>query len=143
MYVGVYERQLDERGRVALPSSYRPAPDTPGARDPWYVSLGLDKCVQVTDAATFRELAAEIVADVKAGTATRARQRAFAGSVEMVPLDKQGRLTIPSDLLHHAGIDPRSSVSVAGVLDRIEIWATDRWENQNTIGRDEMAEEES
>lgn len=137
MYVGVYERQLDERGRVALPSSYR---STTGDGEPWYLSLGHDNCVQVTDAATFEGLAAEIVANVKAGTETRARQRAFAGSVEMAGVDKQGRITIPAGLLRHAGIDPKSAVSVAGVLDRIEIWATARWEQQDSIGRDEMTE---
>lgn len=135
MYVGVFERQLDERGRVALPSSYR---STIGEQ--WYLSLGHDNCVQVTDAATFEEMAAEIVANVKAGTETRARQRAFAGSVEMSGLDKQGRITIPAGLLRHAGIDPKSAVTVLGVLDHIEIWETSRWEQQDSTGRDEMAE---
>lgn len=135
VYVGVCERQLDERGRVALPSSYR---STIGEQ--CYLTLGLDNCVQVTDAATFESMAAEIIANVKAGTETRARQRAFAGSVEVSGIDKQGRITIPAGLLQHAGIDPRSSVTVLGDLDHIEIWETGRWEQQDAIGREQMAE---
>jgi MraZ protein len=135
VYVGVCERQLDERGRVALPSTYR---STIGEQ--CYLTVGHDNCVQVTDAATFEEMAAEIVANVKAGTETRARQRAFAGSVEVSAIDKQGRITIPAGLLHHAGIDPRSAVTVLGDLDHIEIWETSRWEQQDAPGREQMAE---
>lgn len=135
MYVGVCERQLDERGRLALPTAHR---STIGEQ--CYLTVGHDNCVQVTDAATFKEMADEIVAKVKDGTETRARQRAFAGSVEMSGIDKQGRITITPGLLEHAGIDPKTSVTVLGALSHIEIWETSRWEQQNAVGREQMTD---
>ncbi|MFK8023636.1 MAG: division/cell wall cluster transcriptional repressor MraZ [Ilumatobacter sp.] len=136
MYVGTHERQLDERGRVALPSSYRNV-----IGDQCFLTVGNEGCVSVMDADRFSAVADAIVARVEAGTATRAFQRAFAGSVDVAPIDKQGRITVDAELLSHAGVAPRSPVIVVGALDRIEIWEPERWHEQEARGRAQLNEE--
>ena len=62
----------------------------------------------------------------------------FAGAAEC-DIDKQGRVLLPSNLKEYAGID-KEIVSV-GVLNRIEIWAKERWTTEGTYDdMDEIAE---
>ncbi len=134
MFVGVYERQLDERGRVALPSSFRNDLD-----DHCYVSFGDDGCVSVRSEAAFAEQAEELIQQVKRGEASRDRQRAFASSSVRAAIDKQGRITIDGRLREHAGIEPQAGVMVLGSLEHIEIWEPDAYRASETAGQDEIA----
>jgi MraZ protein len=43
--------------------------------------------------------------------------------------DKQGRILIPSKLRESAGLD--KDIVFVGVLNKIEIWSKERWENNN------------
>ena len=134
MFVGVYERQLDERGRVALPSPFR---STIGEQ--CYVTFGPDGCVQVMSEASFRLEAQELIDAVKAGTVSRSRQRAFSSSVLSVNIDKQGRITIDQRLRDHAGLDLQQPVTLLGALDRIELWEPTRFDDEATTGQNELA----
>ena len=117
MFVGVHERQLDERGRVALPSSFRGE-----LGDHCYLYLGDDGCVGVIGEDEFHQQAQELIEQVKRGEASRARRRAFSGGASRVAIDKQGRVTLEARLREHARIDVQAPVQVLGDLDHIEIW---------------------
>ena len=134
MFVGVYERQLDERGRVALPSPFR---STIGEQ--CYVTFGSDGCVQVMSDASFRVEAQELIDAVKAGEVSRSRQRAFSSSVVAVNIDKQGRITLDQRLREHGGLDLQQPVTVLGALDRIELWQPGRFDAQAAAGQSELA----
>ncbi len=54
-------------------------------------------------------------------------QRLFIGGCSECPIDSQGRITIPAAACEHA--DLRGKVTLAGVLDKIEIWNHERFEN--------------
>jgi len=118
VFVGVYERQLDERGRVALPTSFR---STIGEQ-------------------FFHAEAQEMIDRVKAGEVSRAKQRVFASSVVVAGIDKQGRILLDPRLRTHAAIEPQAPVTVLGALDRIEIWEPKRYEQQETVGLQEMTQ---
>jgi MraZ protein len=62
-------------------------------------------------------------------------QRFLIGGCSECPVDSQGRITIPAASREHA--DLRGKVTLAGVLDKIEIWNHDRFENAQklTLGR--------
>ncbi|MEL6891761.1 MAG: hypothetical protein AAFP84_09205 [Actinomycetota bacterium] len=134
MFVGAFERQLDERGRVALPSAFREGIGT----DP-YLAFGADGCVQVLSTEQFRSDADELVAGVKTGSVSRQRARAFAASAMRVKVDKQGRVTLESRLRDHAGLQPQSPVVVLGSLDRVELWEPTRYEHETEAGTGEFA----
>ena len=134
MFVGVHERQLDERGRVALPSAFRG-----GLGDHCYLFFGDDGCVSLRDEEAFVEQARELIDQVKRGEASRDRQRAFASSAVEASIDKQGRITLDPRLREHAGIEPNAPVMVLGSLDQIEIWEPEAYRASETVGQNEIA----
>ncbi len=134
MFVGVHERQLDERGRVALPSSYRGE-----LGDHCYLFFGDDGCVSVRSVESFEAEAAEIVAKAKRGEVTRNRQRAFASSASQATIDKQGRVTLDARLREHAGLEPQAAVVVLGNIDQIEIWDPHTHQRNEIAGQHEIA----
>lgn len=134
MFVGVSERQLDERGRVALPASYRGE-----LGDSCYLFFGDDGCVSVRSVESFNQQAAELVESVKRGDATRNRLRAFASSATQATIDKQGRITLDARLREHAGIEPHGTVVVLGSIDQIEIWEPHAYRLNEAAGQHEIA----
>ena len=133
MFVGVHERQLDERGRVALPPKFR---DPLG--DKCYLFSGDDGCVSLRSEESFAEEAADLIARVKSGEITRDRQRAFAASASEATIDKQGRITLDADLRSYASIEPQSGVVILGDLDHIEIWEPEAFSIRNMRGSSEI-----
>ena len=134
MFVGVYERQLDDRGRVALPSSYRGE-----LGDHCYLFFGDDGCVSVRSVESFEAEAAELVAKAKRGEVSRNRQRAFASSATQATIDKQGRVTLDARLREHAGLAAQAAVVVLGNIDQIEIWDPEAHRRNETEGQYEIA----
>ncbi len=134
MFVGVYERQLDERGRVALPSSYRGE-----LGDHCYLFFGDDGCVSVRSVDTFESEAAEMVAKAKRGEVSRNRLRAFASSASQATIDKQGRVTLDARLREHAGLEPQAAVVVLGNIDQIELWDPEAHRRNEMAGQHEIA----
>ena len=134
VFVGVYERQLDERGRVALPSSFR---STIGEH--CYLTYGDDGCVRIMSTDVFQSEAEEMIERVKSGEVSRAKQRVFASSVVLAGVDKQGRILVDPRLRDHAAIELQTPVTVLGALDRIEIWEPVRYGAQEAVGLEEMA----
>ena len=134
VFVGVHERQLDERGRVALPSSYRS-----DLGDHCYLFFGDDGCVSIRSTESFDQQAAELVDAVKRGDTTRNRMRAFAASASQATIDKQGRITLDARLREHAGIEPHAPVVVLGLIDQIEIWEPESYRANESAGQHEIA----
>ncbi len=135
VFVGVYERQLDERGRVALPTAFRSI-----IGEQCYLTYGDDGCVRIMSADVFHVEAQEMIDRVKAGEVSRAKQRVFASSVVVAGIDKQGRILVDPRLREHAAVDLQAPVIVLGALDRIEIWEPTRYEQQEAAGLQEMTQ---
>lgn len=133
VFVGVYERQLDERGRVALPPSFR---STIGEQ--CYLTYGEDGCVRIMSVDVFQTEAQDMIDKVRAGEISRAKQRVFASSVVMASIDKQGRILVDPRLRAHADVEPQAPVTLLGALDRIEIWEPSRFEQQEAVGLEEL-----
>jgi len=71
-------------------------------------------------------------------------KRFFLGNACPLTCDKQDRVLIPRNLRTYAGID--KEVVLVGVLDRFEIWAKDKWEQEQKkmeqeLGREDVREE--
>jgi MraZ protein len=133
VFVGVYERQLDERGRVALPPSFR---STIGEQ--CYLTYGDDGCVRIMSDDVFQAEAQDMIDKVRTGEVSRAKQRVFASSVVRAGIDKQGRVLVDPRLRSHAAVELQAPVTVLGALDRIEIWEPTRFEEQEAEGLAEM-----
>jgi transcriptional regulator MraZ len=134
MFVGVHERQLDDKGRLALPSVFRALLD-----DTCYLTMGEDRCVNVFSRGEFERMAHDVMERVRNGEMTLTRQRALAHSATLVSLDKQGRVTIDDKLRTYARLEPSSKVIVSGNLDRAEVWCEELYDRIAATGRGELA----
>ncbi|MET0144305.1 MAG: cell division/cell wall cluster transcriptional repressor MraZ [Ilumatobacteraceae bacterium] len=134
MFVGVHERQLDDKGRLALPSAFRAL-----IGETCYLVMGDDRCVNVFPSADFEAMARDVMDQVRRGEMTLTRQRALAHSATLVTLDKQGRVTVDEKLRTYARLETSSKVVVSGNLDRAEVWSEELYERVAASGRGELA----
>ncbi len=134
MFVGVHERQLDPKGRLALPAAFRPR-----LEPRCYLAFGRDKCVDVMTAEEFETMASELIAKVKSGEISRNEQRALAANAIEVTIDAQGRVNLDEKLREYAGISLNSKVVVAGSFDRVEIWDPERHARNIAAGTEQIA----
>lgn len=133
MFLGEYEHTLDEKGRLTIPAKFR----TP-LGDRFVMTRGLEQSLVLYPLDEWEQLAEKL----KALPFTRADARAFtrfffSGAQEM-ELDRQGRVLIPPNLRTFAGIE-RSCV-VIGVMNRVEVWETERWKAYMKEKDDTLAE---
>ena len=134
MFVGTHERQLDDKGRLALPAAFRT--DLQGS---CYLSLGEDRCVTIFAPAAFESMANDMIDQARRGEITQNRLRAVAGSAALVSIDKQGRITVDERLREYAQIGTSSKVVVSGRFDRAEIWSEVLHTSITEAGQGEMA----
>ena len=135
MFVGVHERQLDDKGRLALPSAFRTCSATPATSSS--ATTAASTCSPASD---FERMAADVM---RPGPhAARSRSPA-SGPWPTRPrsstLDKQGRVTIDEKLRTYARLEPGSKVVVSGNLDRAEVWCEELYERIAAAGRGELA----
>ena len=135
MFFGLYERQLDAKGRVALPASYR---DDLGER--CVLVFGDAHCIEVHSADAFETRAIEVRDDVKRGASTMLRQRALAHSATPVSVDRQGRITVDERLREFAQIPLSSKVIVTGNIDCVELWSEAVYREVEERTKAEMAQ---
>ena len=113
MFVGRHERQLDPKGRLALPSAFRPR-----FEPRCYLAMGRDGCIDVFTPEAFEQMATETMEKVKRGE-IRHEQRALAAGT-FVARGRPGRISIDRSLRISPGWSSRGIVS--GSFDRVEIW---------------------
>ena len=138
LFVGTHERQLDDKGRLALPATFR---THLGER--CYLVFGADQCIDVFPAEVFETMAEQLMEKVERGEASLRRQRAVSASATLVTVDKQGRVNLDEKLRSYAGLHTEQPVVVTGNFTRIEIWAPERYERINAAGTSELAGDES
>jgi MraZ protein len=134
MFFGLHERQLDDKGRVALPAPFRA-----DLGERCYLVIGDSRCIDVYSSEEFEARAKEMIDAVKRGEATISRQRALAHSATVATVDKQGRITVDEKLREFARIPLSSKVVVTGNLDRVELWSESVYAEIADRGSAEMA----
>lgn len=134
MFVGEYNHSLDAKGRVIIPSKYREE-----LGEKFMITKGMDGCLYVLPEHSFRKLTDELSTLPLSVKDSRALVRYFSGGAVDGELDKQGRVLIPTSLREYAGFE--KDVVLVGVLDKIEVWSKDKWENaSNDVNMDVIEE---
>lgn len=120
MFLGQHEHNLDDKGRLSLPSKFR---ERLGAS--FIVTKGLDRCLFIYSMSEWENIDRRLreLSTTKSDARSFARMF-FAGAAEC-ECDKQGRINIPPQLREHADLS-REAV-VIGVGNRVEVWSRDRW----------------
>lgn len=134
MFVGVHERQLDPKGRLALPAAFRPR-----LEPRCFLTIGRDNCIDVLTAEAMDDMAKDMLEKVRRGEIDRNEARALATNSSEVTIDAQGRINIEQALREYAGITLGEKVIVSGSFDRVEIWQPERHERNIAAGTAQIA----
>lgn len=136
MYIGEYQHTLDAKGRMFIPAKFREE-----LGDKFIVTFGLDRCLFVFSAEEFNKLKEKQDSISIANKDARQFGRFFfSGACECEP-DKQGRINLPARLLTYANLE--KDVTVVGVSNRLELWNSDKWNEQynfENFSPDELSE---
>jgi len=137
MFIGEYQHSIDPKKRLALPSKFR---KELGMKI--VVTRGLDKCLFVYPAKTWKDLAEKLGTLPMGQSSTRSFVRLMlAGAIEG-NIDSQGRILLPEYLREYAGLG--KAVTVAGLFNRLEIWDEAKWKiyrSKAEENSDEVAEQ--
>ena len=122
MLTGEHRRSLDEKGRLSLPPAFRSV-----LVEKAYVSIYRDRCIGIWAEDEARSALERLSEAVRSGETTDDEFRRFSSSFEQVPVDAQGRLSVPAAKRDELGIGKQ--VVLAGVFNRGEVWDADQWES--------------
>lgn len=134
--MGEYQHNIDEKGRVIVPSKFR---DALGST--FIMTRGLDQCLFIYPSEEWGILEKKLKALPLMKSDARAFTRFFFSGATECELDKQGRVNIPNNLKSHAKLEKESIL--IGVSNRIEIWNKEIWEGyfqQSESSFNEIAE---
>lgn len=92
-----------------------------------YLLRGFDGCLSIYQENSFNEYVETLNTLPFTQKTTRDMQRLGLSSVVELEIDKQGRIQIPSQTITEFGIS--KSVVVVGVVNHLEIWNKETWEN--------------
>ena len=121
MFIGEYQHNLDQKGRIAVPVKFRQLL-TRGA----VVTKGLDNCLFLYPKQEWQKLADKLAALPVSKANTRAFSRLMLAGAMNLEIDKQGRVMLPEYLRKYANV--KKKVIIAGLYNRLEIWDEAGWE---------------
>ena len=133
MFMGQYLHNLDEKGRIIIPTKIREQL-TPTV----VVTIGFDKCIALYSMEGWEKFQNSLLTLPANSQDARKHVRLIVGSASTLEFDKQGRINLPSNLLNHAGAS--KECVVVGVLDHVEIWSKEIWEQYQNTAMDDMEE---
>lgn len=122
MFYGSYSHNLDDKGRLVIPSKMR---DELGLKA--YILKGYDGCLSVYKEEDFVKFMEKINSLSFYNKSSRSFIRAQLDSVCELEIDRQGRALLPTQLLNRYQIG--KEVVVIGVIDHIEVWNKADYDN--------------
>jgi MraZ protein len=129
VFVGTHERQLDTKGRVALPASYRSRFD-----EKVFLAFGKTGCIDAYTPTEFDRMAKEMVAKQERGEADLDEVRALFFNTYEADVDGQGRVVLAAPLRDYAGMALGSPIVVAGAWNHLELWNPEQFAAVNKRG---------
>jgi len=130
MFKGQYQHNLDDKGRLVLPTKFREELGE-GA----VITIGFENCLTIYTAKEWENYTNELFSKSMTNLAVRRTMRRLTGNASDIDLDKSGRLKIPSNLLSDANIV--KDVTIVGLGAYIEVWATEQWQKEQELDKQE------
>lgn len=124
MFRGRYQHQIDNKGRLSVPSRFREI--LASNYDERLIITNFDQCLWAYPVLEWQELERKVGALPQFMDEVKALQRVFISAASECPIDKQGRVLIPPPLREYAGMN--RDVVIVGMTRRFELWARERWD---------------
>lgn len=124
MFRGVSEINLDDKGRLAIPTKYR-VELAECCESQLVVTVGLDRCLLLYPFPEFEEIERKLVKLPSLNSQAKRLQRLLLGHATECELDGQGRFLIPEPLRRFASLQKK--VAMVGQGNKFEIWDDETW----------------
>jgi MraZ protein len=135
LFRGVNSINLDEKGRLAIPTRYRAELQECCERQ-LVLTVGLDRCLMLYPFPEWEDIERKLVKLPSLNKQAKRLQRLLIGHATECEMDSQGRVLIAEPLRKFASLDKR--VVLTGQGNKFELWDEDVWNRS----RDEWLEEE-
>ncbi|HEX8991260.1 MAG TPA: division/cell wall cluster transcriptional repressor MraZ [Anaerolineales bacterium] len=123
MFLGTYQHNLDDKGRLMIPARFRELLDG-GA----YLTQGFDRCLMVMTGDYFRRVYGDVNSTSLTNPDARLLRRMILANTSQVDIDKVGRVLVPQALREFAGLD--GEAMVVGQGEFFEVWSPAEWNEQ-------------
>lgn len=132
MINGYYEHSVDEKYRIRIPSKLK---DELGSKPP-VIAKGIDGCLNIYSNEAVEAMNRKMLLNPPKTKAELNALRKFTSSMFTLTEDKQGRFTLSANLREFASIT--KDVVFVGVIDHIELWSKERYEeSMNSVSDDD------
>ncbi len=121
MFIGEYNHNLDDKGRLAIPAKFRSLLKKGGV-----VTKGLDNCLFLYTKDQWEKIAQKLSSLPISQSKARAFARHFLAGAMDLEFDNQGRVTLPEYLREFSSLN--KSVIIAGLYNHLEIWDKNNWD---------------
>ncbi|RPJ19566.1 MAG: division/cell wall cluster transcriptional repressor MraZ [Chloroflexi bacterium] len=123
MFLGQFQHNLDDKGRLMIPARYRELLAA-GA----FITQGFDKCLMVMTDVYFKQVYDRINDMNLADPTARLLRRLILSNAYPVEVDKVGRILVPQNLRQVITLD--GEAIVAGQGEYFEVWTPAAWNEQ-------------
>lgn len=124
MFRGRYTHSIDAKGRVSIPSKFREVING-RADQAFMITNDLDPCLVAYPMEEWMEMERRLQTLPSFVSEAVQFRRFFISGAQECPVDRQGRILIPSNLREYAQLG-REALFV-GLLERFEIWSPQLW----------------
>ena len=122
IFTGQFDRSIDAKNRIQLPSPLRAAIDPEHNGSGLYITLGEHPgTLSIFPQEHFEELAARVETEFMPGPESQRFELQFYALASYVEMDKQGRIVLPERLRKKAGFT--EEVFLVGQKYRIDVWS--------------------
>ena len=136
MFLGQFQHNLDDKGRLMIPARYR---DLLAAGA--FITQGFDNCLMVMTDIYFQQVYDRINSMNLADASARMLRRLILSNAYPVVVDKVGRILVPQNLRQFLGIE-NGELTVAGQGEYFEVWTPSDWKTQMDKLQDVEANEQ-
>lgn len=132
MFRGVFEHQIDAKGRTSLPAKMRET--LIGAYDERLIlTTALDPCLHAYPVREWELLEQSLAKRNPMEPGVKTLMRLYIAPAQECVVDKLGRILIPSSLREHASLN--KELVWAGMVKVIELWSLGGWKKAQDEAR--------
>lgn len=138
MFRGSSFHTIDDKGRIIIPARFRDQIKGDGSNG--LMVSRMDNCLVAYTFDEWNKIENRIFSLAEKSQSMRRFRRVFIGGAHECICDKQDRILVPPALRQYANLE--KDIVIVGVLDHLEIWSRDNWEQENLDLEKDMQEKD-